>query len=100
MRKNYRKLAATHGAALLIAGLSQLVFPSVIAQVPQNVTAREINVPYFEGTQLKAFFTGKDAKPITGGKGELLVSDFQMTWFGKTTNEIERVGKAPQCFFN
>jgi len=91
---------AIHLLAGVAVALLALSSGTVQGQVPQNVTAKGFSAPYREGTQLKAFFSGDEAKPITGGKGELLVKNFEMKWFGKTTNDVELIGRAPECFFN
>lgn len=73
---------------------------AALAQIPQNVSARQINLPVYEGTNISALFSG-DAEPITGGRGELLLKDFEMKKFRRTTNEIEFFIKAAEafCFF-
>ena len=85
---------------IAIAALLTVISLAAFAQVPPNIRAKEIYVPYSEGTELRALFTGKDATPITGGKGEVLVHEFEMIKFGKTTNDIEIIIKAPVCFFD
>ena len=64
----------------------------VRAQVPQNVKGNGINVPYYDGTQLKAFFTGKNAKPIMGGNGEVLVSEAVAQSGGASGRAFEEIG--------
>ncbi len=81
---------------LLIAALL-----SVRAQLPQGFTGKKFILPYQdrETKELKAIFTGLNAKQITGSK--VLITEFGMKTFRDgDTNKIELIAQAPECLFD
>src|SRR5688572_24492000 len=69
------------------------------AQVPQNISAKGINLPYFEGNNPKALFLAETADPIPGGF--IAATDFRMYLFGKGgTNDVELIVQTPKCTFD
>ncbi len=88
-----RSRLAMLAAAVLVA------FSASAQTLPQNVTARQIQLPYYEGTVLKALFTGADARPLK--EGNILVKGFAMQTFRDgDTNQVELTVEAPECVFN
>ncbi|MFN7138447.1 MAG: LptA/OstA family protein [Limisphaerales bacterium] len=86
-------------ATTLAVGVAAAGTWLAVAQIPQNVSAKGINLPYFEGTQLKAFFLADAADPAPGG--HIFAKQFQMFTFGPGgTNDVEVIIKAPECFFD
>jgi lipopolysaccharide export system protein LptA len=84
---------------LAILGLVALVAGRVHGQVPQNITAKGINLPYFDGNNPKALFLAETADPLPGGL--ISATDFRMYLFGKGgTNDVELIVQTPKCTFD
>ena len=86
----------------LIGGIFCFLLLTLVAtaEVPQNVKAKGIrNMPYFEGTQLKAFFNAQTADPLPGGK--FTTTGFKMLSYGPGgTNDLQFIIEAPNCIFD
>ncbi|MBA4149088.1 MAG: hypothetical protein H0X66_13315 [Verrucomicrobia bacterium] len=80
------------GLLLIGSGLMQ-------SQIPDNVSAKGVNLQYFDRTQLKAHFVAEAADPVPGG--HIFAKEFQMFTFGTGgAEDIEVILKAPECFFD
>ena len=72
----------------------------VVAQKNVQVSKGFV-LPHYEGSQLRAVFSGADARPITGGQGLVLVTKFSMVAYKEGTNKIpELIVEAPECVFD
>ncbi len=75
--------------------------PSLQAQLPQGFVGKKFIVPYQdrETKELKAVFTGSNAKQITGS--QVLITGFGMRTFRDgDTNKVELIAEAPECTFD
>jgi lipopolysaccharide export system protein LptA len=85
----------------VVAALAAVIFfGSLEAQVPPDVrVGKGFSIPYHEETELKALFTGQEAKPLPGGK--IFVTQFGMKTFRDGDKEkIELIIEAPECVFD
>ena len=74
---------------------------SLRAQLPQGLSGKKIAFAYQDpkDQQLKAIFTGENARQITGS--EVLISKFTMKTFRNgDTNQIEVIAEAPECLLD
>ncbi|MEO6183027.1 MAG: LptA/OstA family protein, partial [Verrucomicrobiota bacterium] len=75
--------------------------PSLQAQLPQGFSGKKFILPYQdrETKELKAIFTGSNAKQVTGS--QVLITEFAMKTFRDgDTNKIELIAEAPECLFD
>ena len=74
---------------------------SLQAQLPQGFSGKKFILPYQdrETKELKAIFTGLNARQITGS--QVLITEFAMKTFRDgDTNKIELIAEAPECLFD
>jgi lipopolysaccharide export system protein LptA len=86
-------------SVLALMVLTMAAVQSVLAQIPENVRAKGIDLPYFNGTNLQAYFSADTAELMPGGK--ILAGNFEMISYGKEgTNDIQMIVRSPKCIFD
>lgn len=81
---------------LILLGLAWPVLAQRNVQVSKGFV-----LPHYEGNQLRALFSGAEARPITGNQGLVLVTKFSMVVYKENTNkEPELIVEAPECVFD
>lgn len=86
------------GRSAVLLGLF-LSFCFAWAEIPKNVVIKQgVKIPVYDGTNIIAIMAASTAEPITGGKGEVLLIDFEGTKIHPTNQTIEFVVKAAECY--
>src|SRR5436190_14662227 len=76
--------------------LLSIITGLVLAQNNSNLSAKRINSPYYDGEELRAFFTADDVNSLPGGLLE--AKQFSVkTFHNGDTNQVEIVVTAPVC---
>ncbi|MGI8964481.1 MAG: hypothetical protein ACR2H1_00145, partial [Limisphaerales bacterium] len=80
-------------------GLGLLAFFAIAQKVPNVSIGKGFSLPYFQGTNLVAIFTGEKADPIPGG--EIWVNHFELKKLNeKNRDQVDMIVQAPRCFLN
>src|SRR5688500_9230529 len=86
-------------AAAFVVGLLLVGIWQTTAQIPDNVSAKGVNLQYFDLTPVIVLIVAHAADPGPGG--HIIAKQFHMYTFGPGgANDIDVTLAAPECFFD